>query len=106
MRPIVATLLLVSATACQALTPLPVARGTLKTLTAGDRGCYVEVTDATGAQRELLAAFEICEQTALIGKRVQWTTRVESVAAESCQGDPECQDSEKVMLVVELRAAE
>ena len=90
------------ATACSAGTPAPV---TLKNLTAGDRGCYVEVSDAAGATQEHLASFEVCERTELVGQRVTLEIRTESVAAESCQGDPECTQSEQVPLVVTITPA-
>ncbi len=103
IRPLAAATLALAATACGAVTPADsVATGTLKTLTAGDRACYVEVADAAGKLREVMAAFEICEQTNLVGKNVALTSRMESVSAESCQGDPECAEREDVLLVVEM----
>ena len=95
-----------AATACSANPPPPAATtGKLESLTAGDRACYVELSDAAGKKQELMATFEVCEQTALVGKPVKLTSRMESVSAESCQGDPECTQSEQVMLVVEMEAA-
>ena len=100
--PILATLACVLAAACSAQAPAPV----LKNLVAGDRACYVETIDAAGATQEHLASFEACEQTALVGKPVKLTSRMESIAAESCQGDPECTQSEQVMLVVKIEPAQ
>ena len=95
------------ATACNAVTPVASesSTGLLKSMTAGDRGCYLEIADAAGAVREAMAAFEICEQESLVGKKVAMVSRTESVSAESCQGDPECSAREDVMLVVEMSEA-
>lgn len=99
--PFLAALAGVLASACSASPPAP----TLKSLTPGDRACYVETIDAAGATQEHLASFEVCEQATLVGTPVKLTTRMEPIAAESCQGDPECTQSEQVLLVVEIEPA-
>jgi hypothetical protein len=100
---LLAITLALATAACHA-TP-PAASVVVKSLTAGDRACYLEATDAAGATVEHLATFEVCEQTALIGKAVMLSSRMESVSAEACQGDPECTQTEQVMLVVKIEAA-
>jgi hypothetical protein len=84
---------------------------TLRRLEAGDRACYVVVvTDGAGEERSLLGDFELCpggggDATGLVGQPVVVETRPESVPAESCQGQPDCTDSETVELVVAIRPA-
>jgi hypothetical protein len=71
----------------------------VKGLTAGDRACYLEVEDGDGKSREEMASFELCERTDLIGKKVRLQFEKAQVQAESCQGNPDCTDSETVDLV-------
>lgn len=72
---------------------------TVRGLTAGDRACYMEVEDGAGNRREQMAAFEICERAELIGKQVRLRLEKAQVQAESCQGNPDCTDTETVDLV-------
>ena len=74
-------------------------------MTAGDRACYLEVEDATGTSREEMASFELCERTDLVGKRVRLLFEKAQVQAQSCQGNPDCTDSETVDLVHEVEPA-
>ena len=70
-------------------------------LQAGDIACYVEL-DYGNRTDSLLADFEICEQP-LVGKRISFETRKENVMAASCEGDPECGDSEQVDLITSVK---
>ncbi|MFM7676591.1 MAG: hypothetical protein ACKO5F_13655 [Synechococcus sp.] len=79
------------------------ATGILRSLQNGDRACYAEVEDARGVRRNLEAAFELCERTDLIGRRVRLVRRTARVLAASCQGDPDCGRSDVVQLIVELQ---
>lgn len=72
---------------------------TVRGLTAGDRACYMEVEDGTGNRREQMAAFELCERADLVGKKVRLRLEKAQVQAESCQGNPDCTDTETVDLV-------
>lgn len=90
-----------SPTAAETLQP-KVAVGTLQGMQAGDRGCYVQVMDATGAMQEHMASFEVCEDTALVGQEARLFYEPQAVAAASCQGDPDCTDSETVLLLVRV----
>jgi hypothetical protein len=74
----------------------------VKSLTAGDRACYVELMDSKGKVSTQFAEFEICEQK-LVGKRVKLTYKSGNIQATSCQGDPECTASEKVMLIIKAQ---
>ncbi|HEY9628700.1 MAG TPA: hypothetical protein V6C84_15480 [Coleofasciculaceae cyanobacterium] len=71
---------------------------TIQSLTAGDRACYVELTDDSGQTSTELARFEICEQQ-LVGKRVSLTYESDKIQAEACQGNPDCEQSETVTLI-------
>ncbi len=91
--------------------PAPAAgpAGTLKELQNGDRACYV-VVDVDGAEQSIEGDFELCpgaskDASALIGQRVTWTTEKAKVQAASCEGNPDCADSDEVDLIVTITAA-
>gem|GEM_PF-1219846 len=79
--------------------------GTVQSLEAGDRACYVEVVDDAGQVSTEYASFEICDQD-LVGRQVNLAYEVGSIAAESCAGDPACDEREEVMLIVEALVIE
>jgi hypothetical protein len=81
----------------------------LESLEAGDTSCLAMVDD--GGMVGLHADFGLCaggdaDASALIGKSVRVTTKKGKVMAESCQGNPDCTDSEEVDLVIKIEAAE
>ncbi len=74
--------------------------GRLDALQNGDAACYVLLESALGA-RNYYGEFELCQTAAAqVGKHVVLTFEPGRVIAPSCQGDPECQDSIEVQLVV------
>ncbi len=75
----------------------------VRSLTDGDRGCYVVLEDEGGARFDRIAPFELCERRELVGRRVRITLGPGAVAADSCQGSPECTESDTVEV---LKAAE
>ena len=77
--------------------------GTIQSLTAGDRACYVELIDDQGQLSTQFASFEICEQD-LVGQQVQLTYTSGNIQAASCQGNPECNETETVMLITQVDA--
>ncbi|MBE9156165.1 hypothetical protein IQ265_04865 [Nodosilinea sp. LEGE 06152] len=77
--------------------------GIIRSLTVGDRACYVEVVNDQGGQFTEFANFEICEQN-LVGQRVQLTYESGNIQAASCQGNPDCADTETVMLITQAQA--
>ncbi|MDP2312386.1 MAG: hypothetical protein Q8P41_05735 [Pseudomonadota bacterium] len=86
------------------------ARYTLVELQAGDHACYVVVKDASGKEENLPGSFELCpggtvDATPFIGKSVTLERNQAPIAADSCQGDPECKDTQMVDLVVGLKPA-
>ena len=70
----------------------------LRELTLGDRGCYLQV-EAGGVRREEIGAMELCERADLVGRTVHLRRAPGAVLAMSCQGDPECAQSDTIMLV-------
>lgn len=84
--------------------------GELKGLEAGDVACYVELV-VDGEERFLHGDFELCpgggaDASGLIGQRVRFTTTSTQVQADSCEGDPECTDTQEVPLVVTLEGVD
>jgi hypothetical protein len=83
--------------------PPAAATAVLQVLTLGDRACYVTLADAQGLTREEMGRMELCELEALIGRPVLPVYGEEAVAAEACQGDPECTQTETLRLLIELK---
>jgi len=83
--------------------PPPAATAVLRALTPGDRACYLTLEDSQGLAREEMGRMELCEQATLVGQPILPVYGEEAVAAESCQGDPECTETETVRLLVELQ---
>jgi hypothetical protein len=77
--------------------------GTLLSMEAGDVACYLTLRDESGQRFRALAEFEICEQKALLNKRVRLTWQQGRVMADECQGNPDCKKTKTVMLVVAAR---
>lgn len=87
----------------------PASAVTLKELQNGDAACYVVVVDGT-EEKSLPGDFELCQggkhdATALIGKRVTFTTEKQNVLAASCEGNVDCGKSDQVDLVMTITAA-
>lgn len=73
--------------------------GTITSLNAGDTACYLILNDDRGVAFQEMARFEICEQRALLGKRVALTYVRQTVTSPDCQGDPACKKTRIVALV-------
>lgn len=83
---------------------------TLAELQNGDAACYVVATSAAGEPINYPGAFELCEggpndATPLIGKTVTLTIGRDRILAGSCEGDPECKDTEEVDFVTAITAS-
>ena len=77
--------------------------GTVTGLNAGDRGCYISLTNDQGRAFEEIADFAVCEKPkAIMGKRVSLGYTVERVMAAACQGDTNCRKTDTVALVTTL----
>ena len=84
----------------------PEAAATLVRVEAGDRACYVTLRTA-GGEATQPGDFALCpggayDASALVGKRVVLATKHDKIQAVSCQGNPDCADSEAVDLVVAI----
>jgi hypothetical protein len=89
--------------------PAPTDDGVLTGLDNGDRACYVVLHRPSGDAR-LPGDFELCaggayDATALVGQRVRIATKKTPIQATSCQGNPDCADSELVDLVIAILPA-
>ena len=71
----------------------------------GDRACYLNVRTDGGAERTEFGDFRLCESDEFVGQRVLLTATPSQVQAASCQGDPDCPDSEPVNLVTNIDPA-
>ena len=83
---------------------------TLKELQNGDAACYVLVTSASGQELNYHGDFELCpgagrDASALIGQAVKLTLGKQKVMAGSCEGNPECTETEEVDFVSAVAAA-
>lgn len=76
---------------------------TLWNLTPGDRGCYVELVDASQTHFTELGLFELCERTDLISQFVRVSMQEQTVMAASCQGDPDCTATEIAPVIIDIR---
>jgi hypothetical protein len=77
--------------------------GTLREAVSGDIACYLELEDANGERFNESAVFELCEDPSLIGQRLKLSYTVENVLAEACQGDVDCGQSDRIVLVSAAR---
>ncbi|MGB3542600.1 hypothetical protein [Rubrivirga sp.] len=67
---------------------------------SGDRACYVMLREDGGAATTVMADYSVCDSDVIIGRRVQLDYEPGNVIAESCEGDPDCLDTETVAIAV------
>jgi hypothetical protein len=80
--------------------------GTVVEMTMGDTSCFIEFRDDKRAEFFEPGDFDLCIDTKkYVGKRVAITYKLSRVAAQSCQGDPECKKHEIVPLVVAMKVS-
>lgn len=77
----------------------------IKSMDVGDRACYVALENAQGQGSDEMASFEICEQVKLIGQRVYLKREPAAIMAMSCEGNPQCAQTETVNLIVAAEKA-
>lgn len=76
-------------------------RAQVESAQAGDIACYLQLSDG----RSLMADFALCDERMPPHKQTIWLLSEQSrVAAASCEGDPECRDTETVELVVDWQS--
>lgn len=80
---------------------------TLVEVSQGDAACYVVVRGDDGAEVTHPGTFDLCtpENEALMGSPVTLTIEKIDMMAASCDGDPECPDTESVDAVTAINAA-
>lgn len=78
--------------------------GTVVSLENADTACNVEFKLDDGRRVSEAADFDLCfQEPSLVGRRVALTWTTANVQAESCGGDPECSDSERIALISAAR---
>ena len=78
---------------------------TVTSLQLGDHACYVTLKFADGKEQDWPASFDICELP-LLNKKVIYKTEKSSMAADSCEGDPECTETQEVEMITSMKAAQ
>ena len=101
------TATLTVAAICVAAAPVfagdaPPTVGVLEKMEDGDRSCYLHLRTKGSTVEIVHADFDLCNDEFLIGARVAVTYEPTNVIAASCEGDPECQHTERVMLAVSI----
>lgn len=75
-------------------------RGVATDMQSGDVSCYLTLRTDDGAEETVHADYSVCDSDAIVGRRVQVEYVEGDVLAESCEGDPECLDTETVALAI------
>lgn len=75
-------------------------RGVVTDMESGDIACYLTVRTDGGAEEEVHADYSVCDSNEIIDRRVQIEYVEGDVLAPSCEGDPECLETETVALAV------
>ena len=75
-------------------------RGVVTDMESGDVSCYITLRTDGGATETVHADYSVCDSNAIIGRRVQVEYVEGDVLAASCEGDPECLETETVALAV------
>jgi len=75
-------------------------RGVVTDIESGDISCYLTLRTDDGGTETVHADYSVCDSNVIIDHRVQIEYVPGQVAAASCEGDPECLDTESVPLAV------
>lgn len=75
-------------------------RGVVTAIESGDISCYVTVRTDDGASQTVHADYSVCDSNVIVDRRVQIEYVEGQVTAASCEGDPECLETETVPLAV------
>jgi hypothetical protein len=77
--------------------------GTVTDVQAGDLACHMSLKDDQGRAFEEMADFTLCENPkTYLGRRVNLSYTLGTVAADACQGDPSCKKTRPIVLVQSL----
>ena len=78
--------------------------GTVTKLDNGDIACYVSFKDDAGKSFTEMGDFEICfQKPSILGRRVTFTYKSETVQSPECQGDPNCKKTQQVALITSAK---
>jgi hypothetical protein len=75
-------------------------RGVVTDMQSGDVSCYLTIRTDDGASETVNADYSVCDSNVILDRRVQIQYAVGDILAPSCEGDPECLDTETVALAV------
>ena len=75
-------------------------RAVVTDIESGDRSCYVTLRTDAGATTTVYADYSLCDTNGLMNHRVQIDYAPDDILASSCDGDPECLETETVALAV------
>lgn len=79
--------------------PVPT-RAVVTDIESGDRSCTLTLRTDAGGTETVHADYSVCDSDAIVDRRVQIDYEEGAIMAESCQGDPDCLDTETVALAV------
>ena len=75
-------------------------RGVVTDIESGDVSCYLTLRADGGSTETVQADYSVCDSNVILDRRVQIEYVEGDVLAASCEGDPECLDTETVALAV------
>ncbi len=75
-------------------------RAVVTEVEAGDRACYLTLRTDDGGSTTVFGDFSLCETNGLMGRRIQIAYAPDDILAASCQGDPDCLETETVPMAV------
>jgi len=73
--------------------------GTVTGLESGDVACYIDLVDEQGKEFYEMGDFNFCEIQNLIGKKVKLSYEKAEVLADSCEGNPDCEETKTEWLI-------
>ncbi len=79
--------------------------GTVLKTVSGDRACYVDLKDAAGNTKTLLAEFDICH-VSLTGKKIRYRMGDAKLIAPSCEGAPDCKNTVTERIIISAKVIE
>jgi hypothetical protein len=77
-----------------------VGRGVIFSAVVGDTACYLQIKDESGMTHDEMASFGLCEEPELLHQPSEFAYERANVIAASCEGSPECTETDEVWLIV------
>ncbi|WP_420456884.1 hypothetical protein [Rubrivirga sp.] len=75
-------------------------RGVVTDIESGDVSCTLTLRTDGGATEAVHADYSVCDSNVILDRRVQIEYAPSNLLAPSCDGDPDCLDTETVALAV------